>query len=642
MHYYSIMRLNMEHIDEYCEDIKKQCETGVSDCALFSMPLVPEGNPPTDKAGIMVEQYKKYKEKLDAMGIRNGILVQCSIGHGYRLGELFPFTQCENIIDGKKEYICCPYDDDFCEFFKGVMSKLASAKPDVIMIDDDFRLLCRSGAGCACPLHMAEFNRLAGTDMTREELLEILKKDDEESRHYTDIFVETQKASLLKAARAMREGIDAVDPSIPGLTCGCGDNAEFFDEIARIFAGKGNPVVVRLNCGNYLTSSGRGFTGTFMRVAAQIAKLKGKADVFLDETDTCPQNRYSTSAQVLHARHVGAVLEGVNGAKHWITRAQYEPDSGKAYRKILAKNHGMYLALADIVSDLKWRGFRIPVLAEPYYDLTTPWWTPERGGWGTNLIERLGLPMYFSAENGGVGCYEGAADRTLSDEAIKEILSGTVILASDTAKRLQDRGFGEYLGVEVREWNGVPTSNEKLYINGNTCPVQNNIMELVPLNDDVIVDSMVQNSKDRTNYTPLFPGSTIYKNLLGGTIIVFAGTPVSEFNFTQPFAFLCESRKKQLIKMISEAGELPVYYPEDAEIYLRAADMPDGGLFCSVFNLGLDNLDEIPLVTEKEVTSVQMMLPNGAWTECPFRKEDGKIIAETPAMTLNPVILILK
>ena len=162
------------------------------------------------------------------------------------------------------------------------------------------------------------------------------------------------------------------------------------------------------------------------------------------------------------------------------------------------------------------------------------------------------------------------------------------------------------------------------------------------MNDSVVVESMVQHSKDRVNFTPLFPGSTVYKNELGGTVIVFSGTPVSDFNFVQPFSFLCEGRKKQLIKLAVNANELPVYYPEDAEIYLRVADMSDGGLFCSIFNLGLDVLEEIPLITEKEVSSVDMMLPDGTWTSCPFRKENNQIIIETSAQILNPVILILR
>ena len=47
---YSIIPLLTEHADEICEDIKLQYETGVSSCPLFSCTLVPEGNPPKDKA----------------------------------------------------------------------------------------------------------------------------------------------------------------------------------------------------------------------------------------------------------------------------------------------------------------------------------------------------------------------------------------------------------------------------------------------------------------------------------------------------------------------------------------------------------------------------------------------------------------
>ena len=44
LHLYSIMLLDLEHLDEICQDIKEQYENGVSTCALFKMTLVPEGN----------------------------------------------------------------------------------------------------------------------------------------------------------------------------------------------------------------------------------------------------------------------------------------------------------------------------------------------------------------------------------------------------------------------------------------------------------------------------------------------------------------------------------------------------------------------------------------------------------------------
>ena len=50
---YSIMPLNVDYLEEICEDIKQQYENGVCSCALFSMTLVPESNPLIDKAAIL-------------------------------------------------------------------------------------------------------------------------------------------------------------------------------------------------------------------------------------------------------------------------------------------------------------------------------------------------------------------------------------------------------------------------------------------------------------------------------------------------------------------------------------------------------------------------------------------------------------
>ena len=41
---YTIMNLDMNHIDEICDDIKYQYENGIASCALFSMTLMPDGS----------------------------------------------------------------------------------------------------------------------------------------------------------------------------------------------------------------------------------------------------------------------------------------------------------------------------------------------------------------------------------------------------------------------------------------------------------------------------------------------------------------------------------------------------------------------------------------------------------------------
>ncbi len=641
LHSYSIMPLDVSHLEEICQDIKEQYESCVCFCALFSMTLVPEGNPPADKVGFLCEKYAKFKERLDKMGIPNGVLVQASVGHGWVLGEMFPYQTHVNFNDGKATRAVCPCDEGFKEYIFNVLATITSYQPDHIMIDDDFRTIWFKGEGCACPLHMERFNKKTGASLTDRELWNIVNEKSERAKKYTDIFIEEQKLSLVETASVMRAGIDSVNPNMPASYCCCGNNAEFAYEIASVLAGKNNPVVVRINNGNYTPAGARNFSRAFHRTATQIAKLKGKVDVFLAETDTCPQNRYSTGAMSLHTHFTGSILEGANGAKHWITRLiSYEPESGKAYRKALSKHFGFYEKLAEIQPTLKWRGCRIFVPSTP--DFTYGRVKEEWDGWSLCVLERLGIPMYFSSENGGVVCLEGDVDTRLSDDEVLEILKGKVMLASDTALNLIKRGFGKYLGVDVREWTGKIPVREVLNINGAHTKVQQKTMELVPICDKVIADSYVCNTTDYENYEKLFPGSTVYKNELGGTVFVFCGTPVAEFHLDKAFSFLSYSRKLQLLNMVKIANELPIYYPNDEEVYLKAADMENGDLFCAVFNIGLDGIDALELVCDFEAKKFKKLMPNGEAKEIDFKFENNRYVLDTPCNILEPVVLFIE
>lgn len=644
MYLYSIMPLDAEHVEETCRDIREQYRSGVATCALMMMTLVPEDDPPIDKAGIYCETFDKIRDRLAETGDQCGILVQASIGHGYSLDRMFGFQRYVGLSDGVERNIVCPYDEGFRSHFRSVMRTLASHRPATIMVDDDFRLMhCRPGHGCACPLHMAEFNRRAGTSMTREELYRHTQGTSEEDRRYTKIFIETQGDSLIGAARAMREGIDSVNPSLPGSFCACGTAAEFAGEIARILAGEGNPVIVRLNNGMYTSPGARTLSARMLYAAAEAAVLEGQVDVLLDESDTCPQNRYSTSAQIVHAHLTGSILEGTSGAKHWITRLHaFEPDSGKAYRKKLAKNRGFYEALAALYPSLEWLGCRVPLSSRPGYGFPSSPAVGDSDGWPVCVLERLGLPMYFSHKSGGAVFMDGPIDELFTDEEIREMFRGPIFLASDTAMRLNARGFGALTGVDVKPWTGERASYETLFVNGNDANAQMKLCELIPQNDRVRAESEVYHLRDGRVHERLFPGVTVYDNPLGGRSVVFSGTPKTEFNYMEAFSFLTESRKKQLIKLLDEAGCLPVYYPGDAEVYLKAARCADGSLMVAFFNLGLDPLEEIELTARAPFETVERLSEDGAREAVAFDEENGRAVIRTPAYTLNPVILFLK
>ena len=68
----------------------------------------------------------------------------------------------------------------------------------------------------------------------------------------------------------------------------CGEAAEFASDIAKIIAGEGNPVTVRINNGNYTPAGARGLSRVAFRAAVEKIHIGDGVDAILAETDTCP------------------------------------------------------------------------------------------------------------------------------------------------------------------------------------------------------------------------------------------------------------------------------------------------------------------------------------------------------------------
>ena len=99
---------------------------------------------------------------------------------------------------------------------------------------------------------------------------------------------------------------------------------------------------------------------------------------------------------------------------------------------------------------------------------------------------------------------------------------------------------------------------------------------------------------------------------------------------------------EQLIEILRRGGNLPVHYPEDAEVYLRAGYLADGTLFCAVFNIGLDPLEDVPLSVDFRVSRVEMLNAEGERERVPYSYDaDGTLRVGVPAGILSPVILFL-
>ena len=257
--------------------------------------------------------------------------------------------------------------------------------------------------------------------------------------------------------------------------------------------------------------------------------------------------------------------------------------------------------------------------------------------------------MYFSGKSGGAVFLDDDVVWKYTDEELKEILSGPVFLSAKAAIDLEKRGFSEYTGVSVRKWEGKTAGKEIMYITGQGTYPQMGLHELVPINDSVKWDSKVihlKNAIDKIEFEEdeevLFPGSTIYKNSLGGTVFAFSGTPHTNFQYAQAFSFLTESRKAQIVNMLKSVDCLPVYYPGDIDVYMRAGFLPDNSIMCAMFNISLDPLEEITLVLEKKATKIKKLNPDGSYSECKFYEKDGVTYIENESLNiLDPKVFII-
>lgn len=639
----SIMPLDANNMEQICEDVVEQQRTGVSTHAMFMMKFAPEGTPPVDKAAQYCKVYDVFRRRIEKENAKCGVLVQSTFGHVTPPNEPHPFQTVVSLVNGSNLVsTCCPLDPGFLSYLKGQMRTLATYHPAVVMIDDDTGLVYRDVKGCACPIHMAEFNRRAGTNMTREELYLHTQGNSEEDKHYTDIYIQLQSDAMAGAIRTMREGLDEVDPAIQGVVSGIftGTFCEFSDRAAEAFAGHGNPRIVRMNNGVY-TENARGFTKRMYRAAMLKNYLGDKVDILLAETDTCPHNRYATGASLLHAHFTSCILEGAKGAKHWLTRlAANEPNSGKAYRKIFSKYHSFYEALCNYADELTPFGCRIPLSSMQDYGFV-----PSKSGinicpWASCVLERLGLPLYFSSAAGGTVFIDDVSAAKFTNEEYLEFFKGTTVLSGGAAEVLCERGLGEYLGVKPQIWQGKQTTFE--LIDGHKTNRMIGMKQLVPTADSVEELSHVIHVSPEGESEPLFASVTAFENPLGGHTVVFGGTPDTNFNYMEAFSMLTESRKRQFIKILQLGGDLPLYYPGDAEIYLRAGTLPGGEEMAALFNLGCDVLDEIELVCDRKITSVEKLLPDGTRSACRFTQEGNTLTVLESAGVLLPVVLFLK
>lgn len=624
-------------------DLRRLARETCVDSVAFCCPLHPEGDPPLDKAAAYAPLVARMKARLEGSGLRVGVLVQSTMGHGGAPDTPAPFPRLE-LRDGRRPFVFCPLDEGFRAHVRAQVAALvAETDPEFLLVDDDARLGSGYG-GCLCALHRAALARASGRpEMSFETLAAALASGTDPALQRA--FDAVQADSMAGLFRDIRAGIDSVRPDLPATLCSCGYEMPLAPRFSGLLAAPGQRRSVRLNNGRYIRETLRDVPFWLHGTAWQLAQREPDMDV-LCEPDTCPHNRYATAAAILHYHLCLSLLEGCAGAKLWISRlAEWEPESGEAYRRLLARNKAFYPALAALRP--AWEGVRAPLAA------TAAWGID----WGSSMFGRFGFPY----------ANERAPDRApargsrrpwalsahdvlvLSDTSLRAILRGRVLLDGGAAVELARRGFAAQTGVDARPWGDRPRASLETWDGGL-------VNRAVPDPADLRAHDPAAKELSALRHRawtlapeaePVAPGALLFDNAEGGRVLTVAfRLPTLDRDLGHYHAWN-ETRKRRLAELLTilcggdeAAWSGGAWHSGDDNLLFRAGRAADGTRLWMAMDTSLDPVDAVPLALAGPAPGrVERLMPDASWAPVAFDPAPGGIVLRLRLLPAEPAVL---
>ena len=631
----SVMPLNAGDVESISEDAAMLGNETIVDGIAWSFAVHPAGDPVDDKAAEFAKRYRLAEPLVRARSkVAIGVLLQATMGHGGMPGTPAKFQRVVQ-PNGATIYRMCPLDKGFLDYIAAACRTFSAVKPDFFMVDDDTRLTWGVDMrGCFCPLHLAEFGRRTGRAWTREEVVAAFKDDPETRKAWTEFSADTL-AGLMKTIRG---GFEA---SIPGIICVCATRGhiEYARRYAEILAAPGQKPTIRGNGAPFHNYGKDPLHVVEMRsrYARQLAAV-GEGAVLMQEADTCPHTLWMCSATRLFDHMVMMALDGVKGAKIWITRTanSHERRSGRNYRRIFRENRGIMQWAAD--ADFRQGGVVVPPCG------------PDRDNFGDLYLGLVGLPYRFGkVRKGEIVALTGATLACLSEAEIDEILSGRVILDGSAAIWLSAHGRSGEVGADAASWKlgtiqlhefGDGHRQKGMRVNADTA-------DLTRLHNGAHVLSRLLNLPS-LSAKPVYvaPGAISFANARGGHVVTLAQPlpPIVPISYSQ--TLLTESYKRWIAGLLRDlGGGFPggAYYLGDGPAtLLSGAAGGDGHVF--VLNLlDLDGDDAPEFAFDAAPSTIERMRGDGSWENVRFDRLEGNAVRLSTAVAVQmPAVFRVK
>lgn len=494
----------------------------------------------------MGRKLRRIKDLVAGDGIEVGYLMMptmnCGINH--------PFRGYVRKDGQPRLFTACPADPAFRADFAAKCAAIArEAKPFVYMMEDDFRYFFE---GCFCDVHRRRFEGM-----------------DDAARHQSLV------EDLRLIAAAAEKAIHAVSPETRiGLCAPGGFPLGDTEMLAFTLSGPKRPLV-RYYGAVYGNDFPIEYAGVLVNAQKAIETLRPEVE-YVYESDPVPHSRFYASAARVGMLCSWTSAMGYSAPYYWGLSSAADGLRTPDYLRLYARDSRRWAAVRDEAL----KGVSVGVqTGDAWY------WVMNRFGMPVTMHE---APVKLFASRG--------AFAALSDDEVRKLLSGAVLLDGAAAEALTARGFAQLMGVTSAKRDKVDFSGECTKDGKVRFPCsfhQNYGLDGVPVSRlalcgaEEVAYMYAAEPKNRVQ-----PSVTYFENSLGGRVGVMA-TNVSGCQSPNVYSF---SKRDCLVALIERLGRrpLPARVVDRANVALLAnVDAAASRLFLHLSNLGCDEIDTV-------------------------------------------------
>lgn len=599
-----IQTIDKNSINGYIEECKRAKADRVFICdstPIFSSAcLLTSGD---DRISMAISAFKEA-------GFEVGVWIS-GFGHGVALGhdlfseEKFDFTEMEGVLGDKFGYAYCPTDESYAKVYADSVKKIAKLSPDLIMLDDDFRINCRRyNFGCFCKNHLKRFYELIGEEVPREKITDLVFTGGRNK--YRTAYMHMMSETLLGFAKMLRRELDSVNPDIRLGACSNDENWNFNGtnciEIAKTFAGNTKPFT-RSCAAPYWNKS---------RLSKAIDITRGQGFWFKNsgvesfaEGDTYPRPRYRCPSKLLELFDLAIIADGsLDGDLKYMFDYVQPWDYEKGYVDRHEHNAPLREATAKAFDGKKRIGIRVAynmrILEDAEFPDTTDKNTARLASvMTTNQVQRAlsdnciptvfedtGYPIFITGENA----------RYITDA---DLIHGA-ILDLPAAAILKSRGFD----VGLEDYESADFNGEH-YIPENDTVIGMGSEPVLGIVSSAFLYKITANENAEVLSTFVPSGTTasyLYQNSKGQRFYLLAFNALKSEDESYLLNYYRQKHMISAIKWLC-GKDLPMVCLKNPRLYTICAEK-DGKTAISLFNIEMDEILKPVIKLDKKYTKI--------------------------------------